>query len=636
MFRNLCVLALLWGALGSPPTAAAAPPELVVSPQTPALQIDHGVEILIEQTGEGLTRERVMQPDMAGRWMLYPRRMVNILGERRPVWLRFRLRGTSHPQERILSIEWPVVSEVRFSQYLPDSDSWRTDYVGGLSHPNAPIVRRDPNPIFPVLLGVNERVTVLLRVQAPTSVAVPMVLWDSTAWQASRFDYLLGMGCLFGILAVMFFYNLSLYVFSRESSYGLYSVYLLTVVAYQLCVTGLGPLLIWPGHDWLTKHGYEFFASSSFLAATLFTRHFLRLRECAPWYIDWLSRGFIAFFGVVTVLLIFKMPVVVPLAMPVGGFVLGLSGIYTGCYLALRGDVLARYFVVAWSAVIAATVMLLLALGGVVETGGWMIFIQPLGFVLETVLLSIALVERIKRERLSKEAALVESQKLSRRVQLERDEKIRAQEHALAIQRQANEELEARVRDRTKELKTAMECVELANRELSKISITDALTGVHNRRYFDETIKKEFDRSTRSATPLALLMIDIDHFKRINDTVGHLGGDECLKCVATAIASVAGRSTDLVARYGGEEFAVLLFGLDRRQALVVADRLRNAVEALDVKYEGERIPVTVSVGVVARIADTAVSIPEFIAKADRALYAAKHAGRNQAKLAEEA
>lgn len=629
MFRSSDVLVLLlWSALLVVLPAAAATQEVLVNPQTPAIPVDHGVEVLIEHPGENLTRESVMQAELASRWTLHPRKMVNLLGERRPVWLRFSLRSTAQ-EERILSVGWPVVTEVRFFQYQTATGTWGAEYLSGLAHPEESRIRKDPNPNFPVFLKANEPTVVLLRVKAPTSVAVPMVLWEPKAWQAGRFDYLLGMGLFFGILGVMLFYNLSLHVFSKEGSYGLYSLYLFAVILYELCVTGLGPLLLWPGNHWLTTQGYEFFASTSFLAGAVFTRHFLRVRERAPSYLDWLSRGFIAFFTVVTLLLIFEMPVAVPLAMPVGGFFGAIAGICIAAYLAWHGDVLARYFVIAWAGIIGATTVLLMALAGLFEPGAWMIFVQPAGFVLETVLLSAALAERIKRERLSKEAALLESQKLAQQVQA-------AQEKALAVQLKANEELESRVRDRTADLNRAMDTVEHANRELAKLSVTDALTGVNNRRYFDETIEKEYDRSCRSSSALALLMIDIDLFKKINDTVGHVGGDECLRLVAETLSSCVGRSNDLVARYGGEEFAMLLPGVDGRQAMVIAERVRQAVEKIQFVYRGQHVPISVSLGVAARVGDVGRPIAEFIAEADEALYAAKHAGRNRVMLAEAA
>lgn len=628
------LLALLWwSVLGLALPVAAAPAEHVISADTPKLIVDSGVEYLVEQPGETLTREKVLQPDAAPRWKAYAGKIVSLTGQRNPVWLRFTVRSAGTRLNRILSVDWPLNDEVRFSQFTPATGTWRAEHVGGLRHPDAPQIHKDTNPIFPVELDAGERSVLLLRVTAQTSVIAPLVLWDVPTWQASRFDYAVVMGLVFGILGVMFFYNLSLYIFTGERSFRTYSGYLLAIIAYQLCVTGFGPLFIWPGNEWLNSRGYEFFAATSFLAATLFFRYFLDIGKRVPRHMDWINKAFIVFFAVSAVLLIFKMPVVVPVALTGVAFLTGFAGIYTAGYLVWKGDILARYFVIAWATIIVATMLLLMALAGVIEAGPWTKYAQPLGFVLETVLLSVALAERIKRERLSKEAAMRESQELSQKVQQERDEKLRAQEHALAVQLKANEELEQRVLDRTAELKRAMENIELANRELAKLSVTDALTKVHNRRYFDETMKKEYDRSSRSGSPLALMLVDIDYFKKINDSVGHLGGDECLKLVASALAACVGRSTDFVARYGGEEFAVVLPGVDAPHAMEVAERIRKAVEDIQFIYRGRRVPVSVSLGVVARVADGSRPLSEFIREADQALYAAKGAGRNCAMLA---
>jgi diguanylate cyclase (GGDEF)-like protein len=629
--RLLMPVLLLCSLWGMAPFAGAA--ELELPHGTKKLAIESGVELLIEQPGEGLTAERVNHPDMAKRWAPSPRKTVSLMGERGPVWLRFSLRNQAPQEDWILAIDWPMLSDVGFHQYDPDANDWVASMRGGLNHPNDAKVRKDPNPIFPVLLKPGQRAVVLLRIEAPSAIIAPLALWDIRAWQADRFDYGVLMGLLFGILGVMFFYNLSLYAFTRESSFRTYSGYLLSVIAYELCATGFGPLFVWPGNQWLNLRGYEFFAANSFLAATVFFRRFLLVAERTPRHMDWMNRGFIAFFALMAVLTMFEMPPIVATLLSMGGFVVGFAGIYTAGYLAMKGDVLARYFFIAWGAIIFATFLLFFGLMGVLEAGSWMKYVQPVGFVLETILLSIALAERIKRERLSKEAAVLESQELSRRVVLEREEKLRAQEHALSVQLKANEELELHVLDRTSELKRTMENLELANRELAKLSVTDSLTKVHNRRYFDETFKKEYDRSARGAGPLALLLVDIDYFKKINDTVGHLGGDECLKLVASALVGCVGRSTDLVARYGGEEFAVVLPGTDGPHALEVAERIRKAVEDIQFIYRGRRVPISVSLGVAARAIDTARPLTEFISEADQALYAAKGAGRNRVMLA---
>ena len=122
----------------------------------------------------------------------------------------------------------------------------------------------------------------LLRVQTDTQFTVPLVLWEEKEFHAKRHDHAVAMGLLFGILGVMFFYNLSLYIFTRERSFLSYSAYLVSIILYELVITGYGPFYVWGGSEWLKARGYELFACASFLAATLFFRHFLDLKQRSP------------------------------------------------------------------------------------------------------------------------------------------------------------------------------------------------------------------------------------------------------------------------------------------------------------------------------------------------------------------
>ncbi|WP_233806273.1 GGDEF domain-containing protein [Paraburkholderia sp. HP33-1] len=174
----------------------------------------------------------------------------------------------------------------------------------------------------------------------------------------------------------------------------------------------------------------------------------------------------------------------------------------------------------------------------------------------------------------------------------------------------------------------------VAHRErLKQLGMTDSLTGLANRRYFDERLREELMRAIRYHAPVACLFIDIDDFKRINDRYGHQIGDRALAEVAACVRQQV-RLGDTVARYGGEEFAALLQG-DRADALVVAERVRLAVETLDVRDEhGERIALTVSIGVAARVvggtpAEAVSSGQAMMDEADRAMYQAKRNGRNR-------
>jgi len=172
------------------------------------------------------------------------------------------------------------------------------------------------------------------------------------------------------------------------------------------------------------------------------------------------------------------------------------------------------------------------------------------------------------------------------------------------------------------------------NQELSVLSRTDALTGLANRRAFDQRLAEEVSRAERHHVPLALLVIDVDHFKAYNDLYGHPAGDACLRQVANVLRECAARPSDLVARLGGEEFAVLLPHQGSADAMQVAEHCLRAVESAAIAHAGSPVAphVTVSVGVVAssRPAQEGAAL---LAAADAALYRAKRQGRRRVVLA---
>jgi len=168
-----------------------------------------------------------------------------------------------------------------------------------------------------------------------------------------------------------------------------------------------------------------------------------------------------------------------------------------------------------------------------------------------------------------------------------------------------------------------------ANEQLEKLSITDGLTELYNHRYLVQMLESEFTRSLRYNRDLALLMIDIDHFKQVNDNYGHPCGDLILQEMASLLQNQV-RSTDLVARYGGEEITILLPELGRSQALEVAEKLRREIESFSFMCEGKSVKVTVSIGVAARRENHIKSWKQLLNAADQALYLAKKSGRNKA------
>ncbi|PKO81945.1 MAG: deoxyribodipyrimidine photolyase [Betaproteobacteria bacterium HGW-Betaproteobacteria-13] len=195
--------------------------------------------------------------------------------------------------------------------------------------------------------------------------------------------------------------------------------------------------------------------------------------------------------------------------------------------------------------------------------------------------------------------------------------------------RERNRELEALIETRTHALAEA-------NRKLEALSNTDGLTGVANRRSFDQALSREWDRGQRSGAPLSLVMLDVDLFKHFNDTNGHLAGDACLQALARLLAQSARRAGDLVARFGGEEFVVLLPETGGDDAMKFASHLLDEIRSLALPHAG--VPasiVTASIGV-ASLTPSRHNPPEYLVEhADRALYRAKQAGRNCMYFADE-
>ncbi len=165
---------------------------------------------------------------------------------------------------------------------------------------------------------------------------------------------------------------------------------------------------------------------------------------------------------------------------------------------------------------------------------------------------------------------------------------------------------------------------------LRELSATDGLTLVANRRMFDEVLEREWNRAMRHGQPVSLIMADIDMFKSYNDLYGHLAGDECLRKVAQAIADSAQRGGDLVARYGGEEFAVILPNTDETAAREIAEKIRSAVEKLNISHDGNLIArhITISLGISTRVPPQTNDFVGLMQSADKALYRAKESGRN--------
>jgi len=235
---------------------------------------------------------------------------------------------------------------------------------------------------------------------------------------------------------------------------------------------------------------------------------------------------------------------------------------------------------------------------------------------------------------------------ISRQFYFENRDRIAAQQQALAhalqstdankalliAQKGNQEDLEQRVQERTLELNIALQELEQANHELERKNMLDELSGLYNRRFYDQKIQAEFRRSKRNLAPLSLVLLDIDFFKKINDQYGHIAGDHCIAEIGKRIQHGLKRSTDVGCRYGGEEFCLILPDTDKLGAIELAELLRQDIAQQVIIFEDQQIQFTISCGVTTYQQQVELSPEQLFTLADKALYQAKQLGRNQVQI----
>lgn len=489
----------------------------------------------------------------------------------------------------------------------------------------------DHHLVYPLELPAGEPAVVYLQVQARETLALPLELIDEKQLIESRLRDVTLVSLFFGGILVIVLYNCSLLIFTRDVSYFLYVLYLLSAVFYVLTITGFGQLFLWPEIPKLSARFYGLSAALCFFTPMLFALRFLGIRRYGGWV--WaVSISLTGYWGVAVLTLLLAPTLARYLFMDSVALLHCVLTMAVTLNLWMRGNPSARLFSIAWSTLLVFTVINLLALNGTLPLNAWTLNGQLIGMFTEFVLLSMALAERINVERNRRIAAQQLALQASQSLAEERALRLQAKQEALDLQLRANEVLEARVYERTRALEEVRHGLEAANAELLRLSTTDSLTQLANRRRFDRLLDEEIRRARRSGSPLSVLLADIDHFKRVNDSYGHPFGDECLRQVAAMLAAHCQRAGDVAARYGGEEFVVLLPGLDAGQAIALAESIRCAITQLQLQHGEQPVALTISLGV-ATLTPALVAPVDLLAAADAALYQAKNGGRNRVVLA---
>lgn len=414
----------------------------------------------------------------------------------------------------------------------------------------------------------------LLRLETNGAMRFPLALVSESVLQRDERLLQFGYGLFFGALLVMMFCNAVIYLLAAERSYLFYMALLTAVTLYQAAMSGFGFMYLWPGSGyWINEHIQPITVGLAMWFVCLFTRDVLQLELLRPRLdrlLVWLGWSG-ALLAVAGILLPFRWLIHISALWPL---VVIMTVVQSGIIALRARQKGAGIFVVAWSCGFLGAALFILQQLGVLAPSWMTEHGLKLGLILNMTLLSFVLVSHMQQLR----------------------------------------------REKAKLEQTARDNYELA--------LIDGLTGVPNRRAFDDRLLSEFERTSRDGTSMALLMIDIDYFKKFNDSYGHHAGDEALIRVALIMRNCLRRPTDSLYRYGGEEFTVILADTDQQGADHIATRIMRAIRGLCLPHQDSPYrQITVSIGS-SLTTGREDSASQLLQRADAALYRAKRQGRN--------
>lgn len=530
-------------------------------------------------------------------------------------WFMLKFSNKS-PQsiEKLITVNYPLLDKIDF--YLFDDTHLIKQVKSGDSLVFNQRQIKHRNFIFPLEIASNQQITVLFNMKTEGAAQLPMSMVDPLEFEEDDQLRLMVEMLFIGSMLAVAAYNLILFVFIRESSYIYYVAYISSYCLFYLTIKGISFQWLWPnGIGWNEKLMFISLCCSVWFA-TLFSIKFLNLKQTDKTIYSMLLFLFISAFITFIASFFISYSIVVQIIIFlifIGSLIIFRAGISQW----LKGNQAAKLYSIALVVYWVSASLNGLNKFGLIPRNSITEHATMIGTIIQVFLLSLALAERFNAEKRKN----FELQKVA----------LEHEKHALEVQRRANEELEGRVQYRTKDLEKALNELSIANIELNNLRTIDSLTQVKNRTYFDETIYKEWKRASRSNSSLALMIIDIDFFKKINDTHGHLAGDEALKQVAQIISLAVNRPSDTLARYGGEEFTIILPHTKFDGAMILAEKVRLICEQSVLKTRNTELKVTVSIGVSAvdDVLNNGLEISDLIDSADKALYKSKENGRNQ-------
>lgn len=604
---------------------------LALDRSTDNISMGSCMEIYEDKSGT-LTLNELINKEKSFGWFMAERDIINFGFTDSVLWLKVRVRNDDQkPLSRLIEISYPILDYIQV--FMIRDNAVSESYLMGDKFAFPARMLKHRNFLIPFDLAPEETLDLVFKIRSTSSMQIPMNMISIKRFIEKDQIRTLGYGIYYGTLLAMILYNLFVFISVKEATYLYYVLYVLSMALFLSCMNGFSFQYLWPESLMWNDQAIAVSIGSVVLFGLLFTRIFLDLPGQKPKLNQWSIYLVIFLCFQLVFCCVLPYRIVIHLAI-FTAVVMILFSMFAGVLRWIDGCSAARYYTVSWLAMLIGGIILALNKLGLVPRNIMTENTLQYGSAIEVILLSFALADRLSTEKMNRydaQLSALANEKLVHQAQakalyLEKEAR-QAQEVALTIQKQANENLENNVRLRTRDL-------EIANSRLRELSTTDSLTGLKNRRYFNEIYYKEYNRSIRDKTSLSFLIMDIDHFKRINDNYGHLVGDECLKEIAHAIRIQLHRGNDFLARYGGEEFCVLLTNTQVDGAMQVAEKIRACVEGITFSIRGQIVPLTISIGVAVEVPDHKKNAEALLSRADSALYQAKSMGRNRVTLFE--
>jgi diguanylate cyclase (GGDEF)-like protein len=582
---------------------------------------------LLEDPGGQLRLDDLRMPQHAVRFVSAASDPLNFGYTHSAWWLRFSLPGGAPAgEELLLEIAFPSIDRIEFHLPEPRPDAapryWKR--VAGDDYPWAAREVKHRNHVFrfsvPPQSGPH---LYYLRVESHSVLTVPLTLWRPEAFAERDRDVQLVLGLFYGLALALVLYNLMLFFAVRDRTYFYYVLYSTAFGLFLFGYDGLAFQYLWPASPWWANHSSATALSLTLALGAQFARSFLDTPRIAP-------RANLAFLATIAAggalaacsaggwLLDYG---TVLRTVSVLGFAIAALSTVVAVRSLLDGYRPARFFLLAW-----ATLLVFILIGALrnftlVPSNAVTIYGLHIGFALDVLLLSFALGDRIntlRRERATAHAQTVEAQQLLLEATREYEREL---ETRIAVRTAELNKANERLRAEASERDLLMEQLRRQEEHLRFMAQHDPLTGLPNRTSMQQRLALALELAKRNRKKVAVMMVDLDEFKRINDTRGHPAGDQALVQLAARLRTSV-RGSDTVARYGGDEFVILAGELDRAEdASMVAEKVADMI-SVPLSIEGGLEKVSCSIGI-SVYPDDAEGSEELISLADKAMYGSK-------------